>query len=306
MSQITESLSLFLPHYHHSHTQYDSKYHALWQFMHAEPRPVFTLTVLQEILDVQARVKRYLSEQAGQADDVRYLILASSVPDVFSLGGDLALFADLIRNQDREHLLAYGQLCVECVFNNHTHLGIPHLTTIALVQGSALGGGFEAALSSNVLVAERSASMGLPEILFNLFPGMGAYSLLARRLDMVRAERFMSSGRQYGAEELYEMGIVDVLAEDGQGVHAVNQFMRKHARSSNGLQAIRQVRERLAPLLMQELQDVVTIWVDAALRLTDRDLRTMGRLVAAQRRLTQRQEEDTLSSEEFMQERACA
>ena len=46
------------------------------------------------------------------------------------------------------------------------------LITIALVQGDALGGGFECALSFDVLIAERSAKMGLPEVLFNLFPGM--------------------------------------------------------------------------------------------------------------------------------------
>jgi DSF synthase len=200
------------------------------------------------------------------------------------------LFADLIRNRDRDHLLAYGRLCIECVFNNYTSVGNPQLTTISLVQGDALGGGFEAALSTNVLVAERSATLGLPEIMFNLFPGMGAYSLLARRLDMARAGRFLASGRQYRAADLYEQGIVDVLAEDGEGVHAVNTFIRKHGRSRNGLLAIQQVRQRLAPLVFQELEDVVMIWVDAAMRLTERDLRTMEKLVAAQRRLAKRNE----------------
>ena len=46
----------------------------------------------------------------------------------------------------------------------------PTLTKIVLVQGDALGGGFECALASDVIVAEESAQMGLPEILFNLFP----------------------------------------------------------------------------------------------------------------------------------------
>jgi len=243
---------------------------------------------LSEILDIQERVKLYLSAPDDNQPEIRYLVAASANPRVFSLGGDLELFADLIRSGDRDRLLAYGRLCVECVFNSCTNVGNPQLTTISLVQGSALGGGFEAALSTNVLVAERSATFGLPEILFNLFPGMGAYSLLARRLDMARAERFLSSGRQYSATELYDLGIVDVLAEDGQGVHAVNSFIRKHSRSRNGLQAIQQVRQRLAPLVFQELMDVVTIWVDTAMRLTERDLRTMEKLVAAQERLAQR------------------
>lgn len=306
MTQTAKAVSFTLPNYRHSLTHFDTERHALWQYMNPAPRPAFSLTVLNEILDVQERVKLHLSSHGDNHPEIRYLVLASATPGVFSLGGDLELFADLIRRRDRDHLLAYGRLCVECVFNNYTHVGNPHLTTISLVQGSALGGGFEAALSTNVLVAERSATLGLPEILFNLFPGMGAYSLLSRRLDMARAERFLSSGRQYSAAELYDLGIVDVLAEDGQGVHAVNSFIRKHGRSRNGLQAIQQVRQRLAPLAFQELEDVVAIWVDTAMRLTERDLRTMEKLVAAQDRLTQRNDSASAAPEARSEQMAYA
>jgi DSF synthase len=288
MTQTPMAQPFTLPTYRHSFTQLDTERHALWHYLNPEPRPVFSQTVLGEILDVQARVQLHLSTHGESQPEIRYLIIASAIPGVFSLGGDLELFAELIRHRNRDHLLAYGRLCIECVYNSVTNVGNPQLTTISLVQGTALGGGFEAALANNVVVAERSASFGLPEILFNLFPGMGAYSLLARRLDMARAERFLSSGRQYSAAELYELGIVDVLAEDGHGVHAVNTFIRKHGRSRNGLLAIQQVRQRLAPLAFQELEDVVMIWVDAAMRLTERDLRTMEKLVAAQRRLAKR------------------
>jgi DSF synthase len=296
MTQTPTAQPFTLPTYRHSFTQLDTERHALWHYLNPEPRPVFTQTVLSEILDVQARVKLHLSTYGDKQPEIHYLIIASAIPGVYSLGGDLALFADLIRHRQRDHLLDYGRQCIECVFNSFTNVGNPQLTTISLVQGTALGGGFEAALANNVIVAERSASFGLPEILFNLFPGMGAYSLLARRLDMVRAERFLSGGRQYSAAELYELGVVDVLAEDGQGVHAVNNFIRKHGRSRNGLQAIQQVRQRLAPLAFQELEDVVAIWVDTAMRLTERDLRTMERLVAAQQRLAKRTETADIAS----------
>ena len=49
-------------------------------------------------------------------------------------------------------------------------------TTISLVQGDALGGGFEAALCGDIIIAEKQARFGFPEVLFNLFPGMGAYN----------------------------------------------------------------------------------------------------------------------------------
>ena len=81
------------------------------------------------------------------------------------------------------------------------------------MQGDALGGGFECALASDLIVAEERAQLGFPEILFNLFPGMGAYSLLSRRVGMKGAEKMILSARLYTAEELHELGVVDLLVE---------------------------------------------------------------------------------------------
>ncbi len=261
--------------------RYDADLQCLWYDMHASPRPCFTPTLLAEIADFQ--------EQVGQAVRrkelaVSYLVLASDVPGVFNLGGDLNLFRQHIENHDRQGLLAYAKPCIDVLYLNSAHLHLP-LTTISLIQGSALGGGFEAALSSSVLVAERGTELGLPEILFNLFPGMGAYSLLSRKLDFRRAEELITAGRLFSAEELHELGVIDVLAEPGEGVQAVYKYIRRHRRASNGLQAIRRVREYLNPLTYDELMDVAEIWVDAALNLTSRDLRMMGKLVGAQNRL---------------------
>lgn len=288
MTQTEQVMPFALPSYNHSFTQFDVERHALWHYLNPSPRPVFTQTLLAEMHDVQQRTQRYLKAKPVTQSELQYLVLASAVPGVFSLGGDLELFARFIRDQDREGLTAYGKACIDVVFNYCAHVTNPSLTTIVLVQGAALGGGFEAVLANNVVIAERSASLGLPEILFNLFPGMGAYSFLARRLGMAHAERFLSGGRQYSAAELYEMGIVDVLAEDGQGVRAVNAYIRQHSRSRNGLLAIQRVRERLAPITYKELEDIVMIWVDTALTIQARDLRTMERLVAAQHRLSRR------------------
>ena len=56
------------------------------------------------------------------------------------------------------------------------------ILTVALIQGDAVGGGFEAMLTDDIVIAEQGAKFGLPEILFNLFPGMGGYSFLRRKV----------------------------------------------------------------------------------------------------------------------------
>src|SRR5690606_16149379 len=148
----------------------------------------------------------------------------------------------------------------------------PNLTTISLIQGDALGGGFETALASDIIVAEESAVLGLPEILFNLFPGMGAYSLLARRVGMRAAENLITSGELFTAVKLHEMGIVDVVAKDGTGIAAVEHWISRNQKRRNGFQAVLNARQCVHPITRDELDKIVELWVDAALRLEERDL----------------------------------
>jgi DSF synthase len=85
------------------------------------------------------------------------------------------------------------------------------VTTVSLVQGECLGGGFEAALSSHVVIAERSARFGFPEIMFNLFPGMGAWHLVVRKAGMVVATDMILSGQIYTADQLQRRSLVAVV-----------------------------------------------------------------------------------------------
>src|SRR5439155_9851220 len=152
------------------------------------------------------------------------------------------------------------------------------LTTISLVQGDALGGGFEAALASTVLIAEESSRMGFPEVLFNLFPGMGAYSFLKRKVGRRLAEELIASGNIYPAQQLYDLGIVDVITADGTGEAAVYSYIQKHSRSGNGRRAFEQVCREVDPVTREELDRRADTWVDSALKLEGRDIRLMDRL----------------------------
>ena len=107
-----------------------------------------------------------------------------------------------------------------------------------------MGGGFECALSGNVLIAERGAKMGFPEILFNLFPGMGAMTLLGRKIGYSKAEKVILSGKLYTAEEMYELGVVDVLVEPGERrTGGLRLRSREEHVQRNGALALRAARE---------------------------------------------------------------
>lgn len=255
---------------------------AVWLYFNSVPLPCFTLTLLQELNNFQETLRNYNGKlpYQGQLIDIDYSVVTSHY-QVFSLGGDLNLFLSCINNNDREALRSYAKYCVNAVYDNYNGRDFD-ITTIILARGSALGGGFEAAMSAHVLVAEHSTEFGLPETLFNLFPGMGAYNFLSQKLGTVMAEKMILSGNLYSAEELYEMGIVDILVEDGQGKAAVNDYIAKSSQRKNSIDAVRKVRQLSNPIDYQELLDIADIWVDAAFNLSHKDIRLMRRLVKAQ------------------------
>ena len=263
-------------------TRFDEEFGVMTYYMNPEPRPCFNKICMTELHQSQSNLEKMQGEVIanGKLNRANYLVLASDVPGIFNLGGDLSIFADLIRAKARDQLVSYAKLCVSNVWTFY-NMQAP-VTTISLVQGQAMGGGFEAAIAAHVMVAEKSALMGMPEVMFNLFPGMGALSFLSRKIGMQAAEKMVRSGKIYTGEELYQMGIVDVLAEDGQGEYALNNYIKKHHRSLNSLQAINRAKQRVNPLMLLELHDIVEIWVAAALRLDERHLKIMERLVRAQ------------------------
>ncbi len=271
----------------HIDVRLDFQQKTYWAAMRPSPRPVITMELLQDMMCLQQSVRAIMEEgNREQQQHLEYFVAGSQTPGVYNLGGDLALFEKCIRARDRAGLQAYAYACIDVIYGNAMAFHAP-VITIALVQGDALGGGFECALSFDVLVAERSAKMGLPEVLFNLFPGMGAYSFLARKIGTSAAEKMIMSGKVYTAEELHGLGVVDVLAEDGEGEMAVREYIARNRRRHNAHKAMYRSKRHVNPLTYKELKDIVDIWVDAALQLGEQDLRMMSRLTSAQmRRLT--------------------
>ncbi|HEX7741665.1 MAG TPA: crotonase/enoyl-CoA hydratase family protein [Sphingobium sp.] len=262
---------------------WDAQIDTLWAFMTPANRPNYSLPMLRDIRLWQTEAKRLFDEGALP---LKYMVLGSRFPGVFNLGGDLELFAACIDRQDLPGLVKYGHACIDVVHRAWRNADMP-VISIALAQGDALGGGFEALLCFDVVVAERSARFGLPEMLFGLFPGMGAYSILARKLGRRMAERMILSGKVYTAEEMFDMGIVTILAEDGEGEQAVRNYIAGNRPHHTGHTAVFEAGRRVDPLEYAELKDIVENWAATALKLDPRDLRLMRRLATAQTRLAQ-------------------
>ena len=250
-----------------------------WCHMKPEGRPCFSLELLDELVGVQSEIRERSRERSDHP--VEYLVLCSDIPGVFNLGGDLAHFAACIDSGDRAALRLYARRCIE-VLSENAGDGGHGVQTIALVQGKAFGGGFEGALSCSVIIAERSATFALPEVSFNLFPGMGAYSFLSRRLGAVGAERLMLNRTVHTAEEMHQLGVVDILVDDKGGEAAVAEYVGNDAQTARG--AVWRMRRSLSRPPLEELRAVADMWVDAAFKVDMRDLRKMRRFASSQER----------------------
>lgn len=267
-------------------TDFNEELGVMWCYMNPHPRPCFTPQLLNDLSGFLHVMRNKVSSDIHQSGSskIKYIVFGSYKPGVFSLGGDLALFTECIDAGDRDKLSRYMRLSIEVMYSIYSNMDIP-ITTISLIRGNALGAGFEGALSCDYMIAEEHVQLGFPEVLFNMFPGMGAYSFLARRIDPVRVEKMILSGRIYTAQELHEMCLIDVVAESGCGEVEAEKFINKLERSRNTRVAVLKMRNMINPVSFDEMLKIGEIWVESAMSLSAKELKTMQRLVRSQDRM---------------------
>jgi enoyl-CoA hydratase/carnithine racemase len=144
----------------------------------------------------------------GADRDVRAVVLTSTHERAFCVGADLKE-----RNSFTDADLMRQRPVTRGAYTAVLELPVP---AIAAVHGFALGGGFELALSCDLIVADRTAVVGLPEVSVGVIPGGGGTQLLPRRVGAARAAELIFSARRLQAAEARESGLVDQLVEEGR------------------------------------------------------------------------------------------
>jgi len=262
--------------YKYLRLEWSPEYSALRLRTCVKPIQCYSLAAMTEL-------QRVLNDIAESPGLVRHFVMTSDVPGIFNFGGDLSLFVLLIRARDVESLRMYGRRCVDLVWwmENASKMGVH---TTVLVQGDTLGGGLESVMPFHKVIFERSAQAGFPEVLFNLFPGMGAWNFTIRKAGFSIANEMILSGRLYTAEQLQRRQLVDVVVEDGEGEAAIEATIQAVNPRLRGTLAALEARRHAAPVTYEALMAIVDQWTTTALQLTDRDLRLMERLARAQAR----------------------
>ncbi len=138
---------------------------------------------------------------------VRVVVLSSAADRAFCVGADLKE-----RNRASDEELFAQRRVSRAAYRGVLDLPVP---VVAAVHGFALGGGFELALSCDVIVADETAVLGLPEVSVGVIPGGGGTQLLARRVGWSRAADLIFTARRVDATESYRLGLVDRLVPAG-------------------------------------------------------------------------------------------
>lgn len=264
------------------HLRFDEERLALHVNLSPTSRPCFNLDLLGELhlLFDHLSITQGGFVFHGRVYRLNFLVLNSSVEGVFSLGADHARVRVAIKKRDRVWLSHYAQLCISILW----FLFSPsmHLTTVSLVQGAALGYGFELGLATDVLIAEDHSRFGFPESLFDLFPGMGAISFLSRRVGLQAAKDIVARGEIFNAVDMQLLGVVDVLSERGKGLSVLDQWLDVQRANLKSIQAITRAKKIVSKLDRKELDDVAAVWVNSAMTMDANSVRNLETLIRAQ------------------------
>jgi enoyl-CoA hydratase/carnithine racemase len=145
-------------------------------------------------------------ELAGDRS-VRAVVVSSSQAKAFCVGADLKE-----RNSFTDEELRLHRDVTRGAYRGVLDLPVP---AVAAVAGYALGGGCEIALSCDLVVADSTAVLGLPEVSVGVIPGGGGTQLLTRRLGWSRAADLIFTARRLDAAEASRLGLVDRLVDAG-------------------------------------------------------------------------------------------
>ena len=194
----------------------------------------FNRLTLQELEDAVAVVT---------ASDLPGLI-CSSGKDSFIVGADIGEFTTLFRMPAVE-LQRWARRC-NAIFSALEDLAIP---TVSIIDGVALGGGFELCLATDYRIASARGRFGFPEVGLGICPGFGGTVRAPRVMDPTRAVEWISGGRQYSAERALSVGAIDELVDSDNLMEAAEAFIRFAGADANHLLALRETkRDPVSPL----------------------------------------------------------
>lgn len=196
-----------------------------------------------------AALERFLDQV--DTESAHALVIRSTVRGGFSAGADLReLYQGLKDRPEREHepLLREFLDRIHSVMNR---LDMLPLTTIGMIHGICFGGGFELALTCDILIAEKSARFGFPELRLGIIPGFGGIPRLRRDVSNAVVRDLLLTGRSINAKKAQAIGLVSQMVPVGEGLRAAMATARQATKFDR--EAAKTCKRFIKPLPLEEL-----------------------------------------------------
>jgi enoyl-CoA hydratase len=157
-----------------------------------------------------------LEQACEQLGDARGVLISSALDRGFSAGADLKALAQAIEERGHEAVNGDVREFLQRIHHVFARLDQAPIPVVGAVHGVVFGGGFELALCCDLLVAERSARFGFPELRLGLVPGFGGMARLRRDVGSAVLRDLLLTGRSVNAERARELGIVSQVVGAGK------------------------------------------------------------------------------------------
>jgi 3-hydroxyacyl-CoA dehydrogenase/enoyl-CoA hydratase/3-hydroxybutyryl-CoA epimerase/enoyl-CoA isomerase len=179
------------------------------------------------------------------------LLFTSGKPSGFVFGADVTEFLDHFKKSEEE--MRNWLAGINNIFSGYEDLPFPK---VALVNGFALGGGCEIALTMDYRLATPKAAMGLPETKLGIIPGWGGTVRLPRMIGPDHAIEWITGAKHYKAEEALKFGVIDGIVDDQNLEAAGIKLLERAIKGELDWQA--RVKEKKSPLHYDKIESMMT------------------------------------------------
>lgn len=223
--------------------------HNLWLFLDNPPANTYTEESLQELCALMEWLQAHPDELGGR------ILYLSHFGNYFSIGGDRGQIVEFLSANRHEALRSFADKARRLL----SALTALDALVVAVVAGTAQGGGLETLFATDLQVVGKDVKLGLPEIRSGLIPGMGGLGYLSGQIGLPRTKRLVLCGEAVSAAEAHELGLVSHLADDpyAAALALAEQFTHMHT----ALHVKRLLGRGLAQRLTADIDD----WLDYVL-----------------------------------------
>ncbi len=225
--------------------------------LHREPLNEISSLTLEEL-------ERFVAALDELRRDAHALILYSALNSGFCAGADLRELHQWIQEYGQEEVSTHAREYLKRIHRVMNTLDSLPLTTIAAVHGVTFGGGFELALTCDLIIADKMARFCFPELRLGLIPGYGGIPRLKRDLGNAVVRDLLLTGRSFNTTKAQQIGLLSQVVGEGEAFRAAQATATQIAKFDPGTVAA--AKQFLKPIPLDELEKEIDIFCELLAR----------------------------------------